>query len=283
LVTARVMRMAGVMALMRFHDRLDKYRLFDWAMRAPIVCYTLGVLAWDVWMFCHQVAAQPGVFAHPDSGIIVATLARVCQWMFVGILAALQVVRLRPVAKSEDILPRLGALVASCMPPFFLLLHRAPPSFAFNLASALIGLAASIMSVVTVSFLGRSLSIMPEARRLVTRGPYALVRHPLYVCEILGGVAGVLIYRSAAVLVIFFGMIALQALRGRWEEQVLQRAFPDYAPYRACTPFFVPHHPLRFVAAYLADPIIRRRSVAVVAVAIALDAVALTVVPRLIG
>jgi len=275
--------MVGRSAFMQFHDRIDRYRLFDWAMRAPIVCYTLGVLGWDVSMFAHQVAAQPAVFAHPDNGIIIATFARVCQWMFVAVLALLQVARLRPVAKSADILPRVGALIASCMPPFFLLLERAPPSLAFNLASALIGLAASIMSVVTVSFLGRSLSIMPEARRLVTRGPYALVRHPLYVCEILGGVAGLLQYRSIAVLAIFFGMIALQVLRGRWEEQVLTRAFADYAAYRARTPFFVPHHPLRFVMAYLSDPLIRRRSIAVVVAAIAIDAAALTLVPRLIG
>jgi protein-S-isoprenylcysteine O-methyltransferase Ste14 len=279
----RVMRMAGVAALMQFYHRLDRYRSFDWAMRAPIVCYTLGVLGWDVWMFHEQVAAQPAVFAHPDNGMIVATLARVCQWMFVGILAALQLTRMRPVAKSEDILPRLGALVASCITPFFLLLQRAPPSFAFNLASVLIGLAASIMSVVTVSFLGRSLSIMPEARRLVTRGPYALVRHPLYVCEILGGVASVLIYRSIAVFAIFFCMVALQMLRGRWEERVLQRAFPDYAAYRARTPFLVPRHPLRFAMSYLADPLLRRRSIAVVVAAVALDAAALTLVPRLFG
>ncbi len=252
-------------------------------MRAPIVCYNLAVLGWDISMFCQQVAAQPAVFAHPDNGVIVATLARVCQWMFVAVLAALQVVRLRPVAKSADILPRIVALIASCMPPFFLLLHRAPPSLAFNLASVLIGLVATIMSVVTVSFLGRSLSIMPEARRLVTCGPYALVRHPLYVCEILGGVAGVLIYRSITVLVIFFAMIALQALRGRWEEQVLARAFPEYADYRATTPFFVPRHPAQFLMAYLADPLIQRRSLAVVVAAVVLNAAALTVIPRLIG
>ena len=90
----------------------------------------------------------------------------------------------------------------------------------------------------------------------------------------MGGVAAVLQYRSITVLAIFFGMIALQALRGRWEEQVLARAFPDYAAYRARTPFFVPHHPLRFLMAYLADPLIRRRSIAVVVAAIALSRLA---------
>src|ERR1035441_3905339 len=36
---------------------------------------------------------------------------------------------------------------------------------------------ASILGALTLSFLGRSFSVMPEARRLVTTGPYSIVRH----------------------------------------------------------------------------------------------------------
>jgi protein-S-isoprenylcysteine O-methyltransferase Ste14 len=40
----------------------------------------------------------------------------------------------------------------------------------------------------TILHLGRSLSLMAEARRLVTSGPYAWVRHPLYLAYAIASV-----------------------------------------------------------------------------------------------
>ena len=277
------MQTVAVPAPMRVHGKPDVDRWFDLAMRLPVIGYSLLLLGLDGVTFGQQVAAHPAAFLQPDVGTLVATTARVCQWLFIGAWAVLQAVRLRPIAKSAGLLPRAAALVAAGMPPFFILFERAPPVLAYNVASTLLGLAASIMAVVTVSFLGRSLSIMPEARRLVTDGPYALVRHPLYVCEVLGGAASVLQYRSVAALCLFVFMIALQVARGNWEEQVLARAFPDFAAYRQRTPFFIPRHPARFAAAFFADPIMRRRSIAVVAAIAALDVIALMLVPRLMS
>ena len=48
---------------------------------------------------------------------------------------------------------------------------------------ATIGLAYSVWGL---AYLRRSFSIVPEARRLVTGGPYALSRHPVYLGEIIG-------------------------------------------------------------------------------------------------
>jgi len=44
-------------------------------------------------------------------------------------------------------------------------------------------LAGHLLCAVALMQLGRSLSILPEARRLVTEGLYARVRHPLYLGE----------------------------------------------------------------------------------------------------
>jgi len=60
------------------------------------------------------------------------------------------------------------------------------------------GVSASILGALTLSFLGRSFSVMPEARRLVTTGPYSIVRHPLYLFELLGVVGILLQVRSLA-------------------------------------------------------------------------------------
>lgn len=277
------MTIIGFTALRDFHRKLDQNRFSDWIMRIPVVSYSSFVLMRDVFGFWQQVAAQPVVFLQPDGGIIIATLARVSQWMFIALLAILPIFRLRPIAKSGDILPRAVALIAVGVPPIFMLLDRAPPSLAFNLAAVALSLVANIMAVVTVSFLGRSLSIMPEARRLVTSGPYAMVRHPLYLCEILGVVAIVLQYRSIPVIAIFVLLIALQMARGRWEEEVLQRAFPDFSAYRMRTPFLIPRDPVRFMTVFFADPMMRRRSLYVTGATVALFTLVLTTMPRLVG
>lgn len=106
----------------------------------------------------------------------------------------------------------------------------------FGLAWAVWGLA----------YLRRSFSILPEARRLVTGGPYALSRNPLYFGE---GIA------SVGVILPFFGLwhalllaifISSQLLRIRWEQRVLEQAFgEEFRSYLRRVPVLVPFWPGR--------------------------------------
>jgi len=59
-----------------------------------------------------------------------------------------------------------------------------PPSW-FGGVSSAISVVAFTLAVYGLLYLSRSLSIIPEVRRLVTGGPYRVVRHPLYAAEIL--------------------------------------------------------------------------------------------------
>jgi protein-S-isoprenylcysteine O-methyltransferase Ste14 len=110
----------------------------------------------------------------------------------------------------------------------------------FTLAAdclALLGLAYSVWSL---TYLGRSFSIMPEARRLVTGGPYRLSRHPLYFGEAVAGI-GVTLPTVGAPGILLIGLfLAAQYLRIRWEEQVLRGEFPNYADYAERVPRYVP-------------------------------------------
>ncbi|MGO9048014.1 MAG: methyltransferase family protein [Xanthobacteraceae bacterium] len=252
-------------------------------MRIPAVAYSSFVLIRDILGFCDQVLTHPAMFEQPDSGVVIAALVRVSQWMFVALLAILPVFRLRPIAKSDRILPRLIALVAVCMPPMFMLLDRAPADLVFNSVSVVLSLTANVFLVVTVSFLGRSLSVMPEARQLVTSGPYTIVRHPLYLCEILGVVAMLLQYRSLPATALFALIVTLQVARALWEEAVLARAFADFAAYRAHTPFLIPRDPVRFLTMFFVDPMTRRRSALVVSSTVGLLVLVLAMLPRLVG
>jgi protein-S-isoprenylcysteine O-methyltransferase Ste14 len=209
-------------------------------------------------------------------------LARISQWLFVVLLSIQPLFRLRAIGKTNEILPRVAALLAICIPLIFMQLDRAPPSIAFNLAAVILSLVANVMCLVTVSFLGRSLSVMPEARQLVRSGPYGMVRHPLYPCEMLAIVAVALQYRSPAAAGLLVVVVALQVLRARSEEAVLARAFPDFAAYRASTPFMIPRDPVRFLASFLIDPAMRWRSAFVVATTVALLGLVATALPRLL-
>ncbi len=260
----------------------DRSVTYDWAMRFPVIVYCSFVLLRDVVGFWHQVLQHPGAFEQFDAGTVVAVLARVSQWMFVLLLSIQPLFRLRAIAKYETILPRVVALTALSVPLMFMLIERAPADLAFNLIAVFLSLFANAMLVVTASFLGRSLSVMPEARRLVLSGPYSMVRHPLYLFEMLGMVAVALQYRSPAAAALLLAAATLQVARARWEEAVLARTFPDFAVYRSRTPFMVPRDPVHFLASFLLDPVIRRRSALVVGLMVAVLTLMATVLPRLI-
>jgi len=88
--------------------------------------------------------------------------------------------------------------------------------------------------------LGRCFGVLPEARGLVTRGPYRLVRHPVYLGEI-AALTGLTIAAPAPVHVAMLAVfIFAQLTRMRLEEAALTEAFPEYAAYAARTSRLLP-------------------------------------------
>ncbi len=95
--------------------------------------------------------------------------------------------------------------------------------------------AAGILGTWGMMALGRNLTPFPrplEGGSLVTQGPYALVRHPIYSALILGTLgwslmrANLLGVLLAAILLVFFD------LKSRREERWLAEAYPDYEAYQ---------------------------------------------------
>lgn len=114
---------------------------------------------------------------------------------------------------------------------------RAPAMAAAGTALVTAGL---LWSIVALAVLGRCFGLFPEARGLVTRGPYRIVRHPLYLGEILSGAGMLLPVLSLSTFAIWLLFVGLQVQRSLYEERALAAVFPEYAGYQAKTRRLIP-------------------------------------------
>lgn len=103
-----------------------------------------------------------------------------------------------------------------------------------------IAVAACVWLLTSVLALGRCFGVLPEARGLVTRGPYRLVRHPVYLGEIVALAGFTIAAPTVAQLAVLAVFATAQAMRMGLEERALVEAFPEYASYAASTPRLVP-------------------------------------------
>lgn len=161
---------------------------------------------------------------------------------FFLMIAWLTLVRPRPVAQAPGRLARIAAVLGTWLfllgTPF--LTRRTDLGVGMLLLSASLILVGDILAVLILRKLGRSFSIMAEARTLVTRGPYSVVRHPLYAAEQLAILGALIQFASVEAAILVAMQFAFQLIRMRNEEAVLIRTFPEYANYMLRTPRLIP-------------------------------------------
>jgi len=171
---------------------------------------------------------------------LLQTAARASNALFLALVVVTTLTRLRPVQKAAGIEPRVSALFGSFMLMTLFVLPRAqlsPVGLAISSTLIIIGTSASF---VVLRWLGKSFSIMAEARRLITNGPYALVRHPLYICEEIAVIGLFIQVISPAALLIVLAHALVQFRRMLNEEKVLNATFAEYSSYAARTPRLIP-------------------------------------------
>lgn len=152
----------------------------------------------------------------------------------------------RPAPRARD--GRLGPRVAGLTGTVLLLAVGAfpqgarlytPPPWLGGVSTAL-SIVAFSLAVYGLLYLRRSLSLIPEARRLVTGGPYRVVRHPLYSAEILAAVAFAAVNPGALAVLAVPCFIVVQLTRARFEERLLTETYPQYTAFAARTKRLIP-------------------------------------------
>lgn len=159
---------------------------------------------------------------------------------FYLLVIALFLTRSQAKATSRSLLARTLAY-AGTFTPFILPFTRSPETdITPTLLSISIMTCGMLFVVYSLNTLGRSFGIMPQARALVRSGPYRLIRHPLYVGEIVAFGGAILAGFTIAKLGIFLLLAAIQSYRAIQEEKLLEETIPEYSVYKATTKRFIP-------------------------------------------
>lgn len=204
-------------------------KLYDFLFGLPlIVWYAMGFAA-QAPMLLHELASAAG--PHPQPLLLVDALAKIASLLFAALLIALVAIRKPASSGAPGFVPKAVAFLGAFLGIAILALPRQAIGWPLQIVSTVLALGGMSFAVYALFWLGRSISVMSEARTLVTGGPYALVRHPLYLGEETALIGIALQFLSPLALAILVMQIGFQLARMRFEERVMTDAFPDYADY----------------------------------------------------
>ena len=213
--------------------KLRQMPAYDGLMRLPMLAWATLLTTSSVLGLTHYIAAADP--ALPAAIRAVNLAMRLSTIAFCVLLVAMVVLRLRPTAQARGLEPRISALLGTLLISAIILFPRREWPLGAEIASILLVAAGNALAVVALMQLGRSFSVMPEARRLVMSGPYRLVRHPLYLAEEVAALGILIQFLSGWTVLLCAAHLAFQLRRMRNEEIVLAETFSEYAAYREAT------------------------------------------------
>jgi protein-S-isoprenylcysteine O-methyltransferase Ste14 len=151
----------------------------------------------------------------------------ISDWIYVsGHLLVLGIALTRPAPEVQDLsLTSSIAVVVAYAYPYaqVVYLRWAPGNSAWPGVGLMLVLLGASLGFASLLSLGRWFGVWPAFRGLATRGPYRLVRHPMYLAYVLGDIGYNLYeYNLGTVLLVIAGWSSL-FYRIRAEEQILSR------------------------------------------------------------
>lgn len=242
-------------------------RLPDWVFRAAGAIFFLGYLGSQAAGYADFPRVGPYIDETDDLGRVIPgavryfPAARILTDLTFLLIALAFVVRTVPRRRADSPRKIIIPLIAAFWPLLPFMLHSILQFFGSDAAHVLGGrlqfgsityprfyagctliVIGNSLDVWGYATLLRSLSIVAEARELRLKGPYRIVRHPIYLGQFLAQ-AGfwLILIRLQWIWIIFYAaFVAMQLYRSRVEEQVLESAFGDaYAAYKRRTFWFI--------------------------------------------
>jgi protein-S-isoprenylcysteine O-methyltransferase Ste14 len=175
-----------------------------------------------------------------DLHLTMAVVAQAAALLLVLMSMAFLMLRPPASAKAAGLFPRLAAFAGTYLGLAVVWLPRAEMSLTQSFSSLVLIAGGTAFTIYALFHLGRSFSIMAEARHLVTDGPYAVVRHPLYLGEAVSTVGLTVQFLSPLAVALTVLQLLFQLARMKNEERVLAAQFPEYLEYAARTPRLLP-------------------------------------------
>jgi protein-S-isoprenylcysteine O-methyltransferase Ste14 len=217
-------------------------RVWQWLVSAfrDVESTRLGALllgnVWPAYVFALPLAARLIGFLRTSSDASLhgqaAWLQELVTIVFLALVVVLFAIRRQRIAGAHaTLVPGLVALLGTFLLNVvaYLPVEDTTSTEALLAASAII-IVGTLWTIWSLATLGRCFGLFPEVRGLVQRGPYRVVRHPVYLGEMISAV-GMVVARPHPLIVFIFGVfMGLQYARTVYEERALTSAFPDVYP-----------------------------------------------------
>jgi protein-S-isoprenylcysteine O-methyltransferase Ste14 len=220
------------------HSWISGAKVYDLLAASPLILWYAFCVAQQLPQILSELAK---VWLHEQQFLpIIDLLSKFAVFLFTAVLVGFLVFRRTAAAKAQGLFPRMAAFLGCYLGIAILALPRQPVSWTTDVASTALILGGMTFALYGLLWLGRSISIMSEARKLVVGGPYAFVRHPLYLGEQLALTGVALQYISPLAIALLALQFTFQIYRMGFEEKVLSDAFPEYEAYKARTARLIP-------------------------------------------
>jgi protein-S-isoprenylcysteine O-methyltransferase Ste14 len=179
-------------------------------------------------------------FQKNDSSMTLAVVTQLTSTVFLLLQLIMTISRLPAQGSAKGVEPRVTSVAGTFLILVAMMLTRPVENASVQLLALCAILVGTSGSIFCIYWLGRSFSLMATARRLVTSGPYSVIRHPLYICEAVF-VLGMIISHFSTLMVALGALQCIfQYRRARNEEAILRQVFPEYDEYARRVPMLVP-------------------------------------------